>query len=573
MQEPSVSSNTPANQPFRDDTVGAELQRNRLLRKRRDDFAEMPETIREIVAARFARSGAGLCGGLVAGILLFLSWWLGEDAVAPSWMHPLFPGPGVPALLVTLTGVAWLAIALGHCMGHALGERSFSRRTRHVLRTGADVFQDLDRLAKESPREAGLWLARAVEILSIAAPLIAIGLLALPTVHLISDLQHGRPNFDRVEFAIVESLGWHVLIGSFSILTAAAFRDCLRHIHFREALNIFLWSGAVVALAFLPWFNTRASAAMVLVLGAIVLLFRKAQKERTVLGLRHDDPPLGAITLQRVRAALLHLRHTATRWRLVIYAIAGAVAVAGSLLAVALHDNSRPSTAAEFTAALAVVPPAIAATEPVIDVINHVPLENLPNYGWSVRTVLALRSSGAERFLTQTWPPSAVFLRIRFLKEDGTPLLLPESALKIAGWHVAFRSGGVYWLHGTTVTSLPKKFILQDGASYAELQLKVDDDRYPRCGNDSRFQPMSPQQVKSILSGPRVMAAVNHCGDAYEFMGSVRVKVNVSVGDVSIVDIDSGNAELDTCISGVLMNVHFPGTGSGEHDYLLGHDS
>jgi hypothetical protein len=274
-----------ANEPFRDHTVGAEIQRNRLLRRQRDDFAEMPDDIHHIVVRRCARAGAGLVGGLSAGLQMLACGWVGKDAIAPSWMHRFSPGPGDLAVLVTLTGISWLALFFGSLIGRTLGERIFSRRVRRALRSGADVYEDIDRLAQESPHEAALSLARSVEFLSISAPLVALGILVLPSCIVLADFRHGWLKIDPIEVAIAHSFGWQLLIAAFSIATATAFRSGLQHPHLRGALKFFICLGSVLAVWVIPWFHLPASAALLLVVGTTMVLFRRAQRERTALGL------------------------------------------------------------------------------------------------------------------------------------------------------------------------------------------------------------------------------------------------------------------------------------------------
>jgi len=151
---------------YRDGRLGAEARRDDLVQCRRGELAVMPLVLSHIFAHRVARAAAG------AAALVFVAAVLVATARPLAFhVHTWFaPGP-----LAAILAVATLAV---YTVATWLAEHVFERRMRAAIATGADVHDDIDRLAT-GPVDVALRMIRRVDGWSLAGALAGANAVAL----------------------------------------------------------------------------------------------------------------------------------------------------------------------------------------------------------------------------------------------------------------------------------------------------------------------------------------------------------------------------------------------------------
>ena len=158
---------------YRDGLPGAQARRDSLAEERRVQLALMPLAIAQVFAHRVGRAAAGAMALVVAiGVVMLLA-----DPLLMQLLTWLVPGIGVSiascamvaatAILVTYVGATWIA------------EAWFTRRMRHAIETHADVYSDLDNLAR-GPIEVAQKLVRKIDGWSVG--FVLAGAVAITTV-------------------------------------------------------------------------------------------------------------------------------------------------------------------------------------------------------------------------------------------------------------------------------------------------------------------------------------------------------------------------------------------------------
>lgn len=278
--------------PFRDPVLGAEWFRRDLLRDRRDDLAEMPPAIREVIVARCGRLGAGLGAILFGGVMIVVALMARKTGVVPAAVRSLFPGDE-PAVIATFLFGAWLAAACGALFGRLLGERAFRREMARCVMPTANPLADVTRLESESPAEAGVRLALRVEGAAAAAG--AVGLaMTLPPLVLVGVAAIAARGYPRLDPLELEVSRWSLTLAvaaAASLLTALWMRVGLRQwstaLLGRRALAFALLAFAGAILGFTdewPFFLTLALGP-----AAVALMLLRVRRERIHLGLAGSD--------------------------------------------------------------------------------------------------------------------------------------------------------------------------------------------------------------------------------------------------------------------------------------------
>lgn len=285
--------------PFRDSRDGALARRGDLLRTRRDEFAEMPEEIRRVFVARWARIGGALGASIAgcAGLAVALPQRLApETGNAVLWFAELLLPASFgnrPAVLATLAVGAWLAGAFAYLLGKALAERAFARHTSLSVRPTHDLYHDVERLSHVSPVTVAQTLALRVEGWSVALPIFALSLLVPSAcVYLGQALQVGGyptiGDFDDGLLRCADLFAWLALAGA---LSGVALRFGLRRwttARLGRATAGVAAAGVALAVAAAVVALPLAGSLLGLTLVAVWAL-RRIRRERILLGVADSN--------------------------------------------------------------------------------------------------------------------------------------------------------------------------------------------------------------------------------------------------------------------------------------------
>ncbi len=286
--------------PFRDPRDGAVARRGDLLRTRRDELVEMPEEIRRVFVARWARIGGALgasiagCAGLAVALPQKLAPAIG-DAVL-GFAELLLPASfgNRPAVLATFAVAAWLAGLFGYLLAKALAERAFARHLRQSVRPTHDLYNDVERLSHVSPVAVGQTLALRVEGWSVALPIVALSLL-LPgaCVYLGQALQVGGyptvGDFDDGLLQCAELFAWLALAGA---VAGGALRFGLRRwttARLGLATTGVAATGAALSAAAALGFSLPLAGSLLGLTLVAVWALRRIRRERVLLGVAESN--------------------------------------------------------------------------------------------------------------------------------------------------------------------------------------------------------------------------------------------------------------------------------------------
>ena len=165
---------------YRDGHAGAQARRDALAEERRVQLALMPLAIAQVFAHRVGRAATGAVALLCSAAMLMLL----ADPLLMRVVTWLVPGLGLnlgtclvaaaTVLLVTYVVATWIA------------EAWFTRKMRHAIETHADVYSDLDHLARGPVEMAqqlvrridgwstGLWLAGVTSLATVMGYLVVV---------------------------------------------------------------------------------------------------------------------------------------------------------------------------------------------------------------------------------------------------------------------------------------------------------------------------------------------------------------------------------------------------------------
>jgi hypothetical protein len=158
---------------YRDALPGAQARRDSLAEERRVQLALMPLAIAQVFAHRVGRAAAGAMALVVSiGVVMLLA-----DPLLMQLLTWLVPGVGVS--IASCAMVAATAILVTYVCATWVAEAWFTRRMRHAIETHADVYSDLDNLAR-GPIDVAQQLVRKVDGWSVG--LVLAGKAAIVTV-------------------------------------------------------------------------------------------------------------------------------------------------------------------------------------------------------------------------------------------------------------------------------------------------------------------------------------------------------------------------------------------------------
>ena len=286
--------------PFRDPRDGALARRGDLLRTRRDEFVEMPEEIRRVFVARWARIGGALgasiagCAGLAVALPQKLAFETG-DAVL-RFAELLLPASfgNRPAVLATLAVGAWLAGVFGYLLGKALAERAFARHVNQSVRPTDDLYNDVERLSHVSPVTVAQTLALRIEGWSVALPIFALALL-LPSacLYLGQALEvGGYPTINDFDDGLLRCADLFAWLALASALSGVALRFGLRRwttARLGLATAGVTATGVALALAAAVAFSLPLAGSLLGLTLVAVWALRRIRRERALLGVADSN--------------------------------------------------------------------------------------------------------------------------------------------------------------------------------------------------------------------------------------------------------------------------------------------
>jgi hypothetical protein len=270
---------------FRDRSEGASARRQDLLRRRRDEFVMMPHAIRRVYVARRARSGAAI------------AVWLTGIALIACMLSPKLTAfvtrgmPGInPALLSTLVMGMWVLGVVAYFVARARCEHHFAVAISKTVLPGANVDDDVERLANERPDDVARGMAHKLEVRSAAWPVAAASvLLPVTGLYVAQGIKvHGWPSIATYE-ASLSRHGSHLAIIAAIGIVAAVFmmRRSLR-LPVMGPIGVALTLGTgAIAFATVPWLGALAAIA-----AAVTYIAFRLKRERAFL--ETDDPAAGS---------------------------------------------------------------------------------------------------------------------------------------------------------------------------------------------------------------------------------------------------------------------------------------
>lgn len=149
---------------YRDGLAGAQARRDSLAEERRVQLALMPLAIAQVFAHRVGRAAAGAAAILcaIAGVLLL------ADPMLLRLVTWMIPGLGLNLGMCMM--LAATVILVAYVVGTWAAELWFTRQMRHAIETHADVYADLDQLAR-GPLEVAQKLVRRIDGWSVGLSL------------------------------------------------------------------------------------------------------------------------------------------------------------------------------------------------------------------------------------------------------------------------------------------------------------------------------------------------------------------------------------------------------------------
>jgi hypothetical protein len=157
---------------FRDARDGAAIRRDKILGKRRAEYALMPHTLRRVYVRRAARAVTGVVAAAGAGLLYLAT----IDGGVHDLVRQFTPG-SAPAVLSTVLLATWIVAAVAYFVARSFAEDRYADRTSHTVKVSDDVFDDLERLSRLEPFRVAGGMATRLERASVALPIIGMAML------------------------------------------------------------------------------------------------------------------------------------------------------------------------------------------------------------------------------------------------------------------------------------------------------------------------------------------------------------------------------------------------------------
>lgn len=339
------TSNTPSlpgrdQSAYRGATTGATYRRRELLRRRRDEFADLPDGMRSVYVSRVARATAGLMAALGGALVI------GANASPDlgAWLEGVIPGPS-PAVLLTLLVSTWVAGCLFYLAGWALAERRFTRAMLRAVKPTEDLHHDVERLSHVTPGAVASGMTLSWETASAALPVLAFATVVPATVVYLFMAATVGGYVDVVEFetALAGGADW---LAAFAGLGTVAALFCVRLRRARLAdlfvqraiawTTLFVSVTGGVGAAFSGWSTVAAvSGAVAFIAALCAWATGRVRKDRLVTDCRDGDTASTASvasTLRQVRDGVADVR-ALIRERGVVGALADTARAARARLA------------------------------------------------------------------------------------------------------------------------------------------------------------------------------------------------------------------------------------------------
>ena len=347
----------------------------------------MPHAIRRVYVARRARTAASVAIALIGAMLLVV-------AATPTWAAFLARGmPGInPGILCTLVVAMWLVGMFAYVAARAIDEHRFAVAMSRLVMPGADLNEDLERLAHEHPDQAAREMAHRLEVRSAALPVLAAGvLLPVTALYVAAAFQTaGWPVIASFEASIAHHTTQLVACaGLGTVLAVAVTKRAVRLPVVAPTMAILALICGGIAGVFTPWL-----APVALLLAVIGLVARRLRIERELL--EAEDPAAGS-EIFTIRGALRRLGSAASTVlarvrgvRPVWVLVAGLLVIAGVTATKLLEVKGPPPPPPQLAASTPrIAKPAIAPSgsrssiEPmgrgvlkvVLDLVDDQPIE------------------------------------------------------------------------------------------------------------------------------------------------------------------------------------------------------
>lgn len=208
---------------YRDGHAGAEARRNELAEERRVQLALLPLGIAQVFAHRIGRAAAGAMAVVCAAAMVLLI----SDPLVLHMVKWLVPGVALSIGMCAL--IASTAILVSYVVATWIAEAWFTRRMRAAIETHADVYSDLDNLARGPIDVAqrlvrridgwsvGLMLAGVTTLGSVFAYLVVVTLTVSPLAFVMSTTRAftatiAASNVGIAMFALVMASGFAVVV-------------------------------------------------------------------------------------------------------------------------------------------------------------------------------------------------------------------------------------------------------------------------------------------------------------------------------------------------------------------------
>jgi hypothetical protein len=341
---------------YRDPTDGATARRVDLLRRRRDELVTMPHAVRRVVVARGARIAASAAMALVGALLVASA---ASPRISKLVGHVLPPDD--PAVIATALLAAWLAGALVYAIARAICEHRFAVAMTKCVLPGADLHEDLERLAHETPDEVARRMAHAREVSSAAMPVLAAALVGPATLAYIALAirVHGWPANRVIEHTMQDHAGALVIAGLVGVVAMIA---VLTQRMRSPMMTVPMGVVAVTAILVAALTKSDLATAIAAISGTIAITTRTLRIERAWI--ETDDPAAGTELFALVSRRLADARRVAVAHKgiVTLTLVAVGLGLAGHATTDVPLDSERPTLAALFRRALQ--PPTAVADEP-----------------------------------------------------------------------------------------------------------------------------------------------------------------------------------------------------------------
>lgn len=150
--------------PYRDDRPGAEARRRALIEDRLLEVALMPLALQRVYVHRVARAAAGGAALLGAAVIMVgvFDPWTGRVLAMLS---------GMPLAILSPVLIGFFTLG-AYILAGAVAERHVERVLRATVKSGGELYGDIDRLEAARPLDRVRRMVQSVDAVSVALPLL-----------------------------------------------------------------------------------------------------------------------------------------------------------------------------------------------------------------------------------------------------------------------------------------------------------------------------------------------------------------------------------------------------------------